>query len=44
MKAAEIDQRLQDASDELAAVVRLYELGNKHRQTVIRAAERRLRT
>jgi ferritin-like metal-binding protein YciE len=43
MKAAEIDQRLQDASDELAAVVRLYELSHKRRQTVIRAAERRLR-
>jgi hypothetical protein len=44
MKAAEIDQRLQDASDELAAVVRLYELGHKRRQTVIRAAERSLRS
>lgn len=43
MKAAEIEARLRDASDELAAVVRLYELSHKRRQTVITAAERRLR-
>lgn len=43
MKAAEIEQRLADASDELAAVVRLYESASKNRQTVLRAAERRLR-
>jgi ferritin-like metal-binding protein YciE len=43
MKASEIEQRLEDASDELAAVVRLYETGGKNRQTVIRAADRRLR-
>jgi ferritin-like metal-binding protein YciE len=43
MKAREIERRLEDASDELAAVVRLYEAGGKNRQTVIRAAQRRLR-
>jgi ferritin-like metal-binding protein YciE len=43
MKAAEIEQRLADASDELAAVVRLYEAAGKSRQSVLRAAERRLR-
>jgi ferritin-like metal-binding protein YciE len=43
MNAPEIEARLGDASDELAAVVRLYELGHKRRQTVIRAAERSLR-
>jgi ferritin-like metal-binding protein YciE len=43
MKAAEIEQRLADASDELAAVVRLYESAGRNRQTVVRAAERRLR-
>jgi hypothetical protein len=43
MKAAEIEQRLADASDELAAVVRLYESASKNRQTVLRAADRRLR-
>lgn len=43
MKAAEIEQRLADASDELVAVVRLYEGAGRNRQTVVRAAERRLR-
>jgi ferritin-like metal-binding protein YciE len=44
MKATEIERRLEDSSDELAAVVRLYEVSHKNRQTVIKAAERRLRT
>jgi ferritin-like metal-binding protein YciE len=44
MKAAEIERRLEDASDELAAVARLYEAAGKNRQTVLRAADRRLRT
>jgi ferritin-like metal-binding protein YciE len=43
MKAAEIERRLEDAGDELVAVVRLYEAGGKNRQTVLRAADRRLR-
>ena len=44
MKAAEIQQRLADASDEVAAVVRLYESMHKGRQTVLRAADLRIRT
>jgi ferritin-like metal-binding protein YciE len=44
MKAAEIQRRLEDSSDEVAAVVRLYESAGKNRQTVLRAAEQRLRT
>jgi len=44
MKAAEIQRRLEDSSDEVAAVVRLYEAAGKNRQTVLRAAERKLRT
>ena len=43
MKAAEIEHRLADGSDELAAIVRLYESAGKKRQKVLRAAERRLR-
>jgi hypothetical protein len=43
MKAAEIEQRLADASDELVAVVRLYESAGRKRQTVLQAAERKLR-
>jgi len=43
MKAAEIQQRLADSTDEVAAVVRLYEAAGRNRQTVLRAAERRLR-
>jgi hypothetical protein len=43
MRAAEITQRLADASDELVAVVNLYESAGKKRQSVLRAAERRLR-
>jgi len=43
MKAGEIQQRLADSSDEVAAVVRLYESAGRNRQTVLRAAERRLR-
>jgi ferritin-like metal-binding protein YciE len=43
MKAAEIEQRLADASDEVVAVVQLYEGAGKKRQTVLRTAERRLR-
>lgn len=43
MKVAEIQRRLEDSSDEVAAVVRLYESAGKNRQTVLRAAERRLR-
>ncbi len=43
MKAAEIQRRLEDSSDEVAAVVRLYESAGKNRQTVLRAAERKLR-
>jgi len=43
MKAAEIQRRVEDSSDEVAAVVRLYEAAGKNRQTVLRAAERRLR-
>jgi ferritin-like metal-binding protein YciE len=42
MKAAEIEQRLADASDELVVVVQLYEANGRKRQTVLRAAERRL--
>ena len=42
MKAAEIEQRLADASDELVVVVQLYEANGRNRQTVLRAAERRL--
>jgi len=42
MKAAEIEQRLVDASDELVVVVQLYEANGRNRQTVLRAAERRL--
>jgi ferritin-like metal-binding protein YciE len=43
MKAAEIEQRLKDSSDEVAAVVRLYETARKSRQSVLKATERRLR-
>jgi hypothetical protein len=43
MKAAEIQQRLADSTDAVAAVVRLYEAAGRNRQTVLRAAERRLR-
>jgi ferritin-like metal-binding protein YciE len=43
MKAAEIQRRVEDSSNEVAAVVRLYESAGKNRQTVLRAAERRLR-
>jgi ferritin-like metal-binding protein YciE len=43
MNAAEIEQRLADASRELVAVVRLYEAAGKNRSTVVRAADRRLR-
>ncbi|HET8673787.1 MAG TPA: hypothetical protein VFL87_09140 [Thermoleophilaceae bacterium] len=43
MKVAEIQRRLEDSSDEVAAVVRLYESAGKNRQTVLRAAERKLR-
>lgn len=42
MKAPEIEQRLADASEELVAVVQLYEANGRNRQTVLRAAERRL--
>jgi hypothetical protein len=42
MKAAEIEQRLVDASDELVVVVQLYEANGRNRQTVLRAADRRL--
>jgi ferritin-like metal-binding protein YciE len=42
MSAAEIERRLEGASDEVAAVVRLYEAAGKSRRTVLRAAERRL--
>lgn len=44
MTAQEIIQRLEGASDELVAVVELYESANKTRQSVLRAAETRLRT
>lgn len=44
MRSAEIQRRLEDASDEVAAVVRLYEAAGKNRQTVLRAADRRLRS
>lgn len=44
MRSAEIQQRLEYASDEVAAVVRLYEAAGKNRQTVLRAADRRLRS
>ncbi|HEX6460265.1 MAG TPA: DUF892 family protein [Thermoleophilaceae bacterium] len=43
MRAAEITQRLADSSDEVVAVVELYEQAGKKRQSVLRAAERRLR-
>ena len=42
MKVADIEQRLVDASDELVVVVQLYEANGRNRQTVLRAAERRL--
>jgi ferritin-like metal-binding protein YciE len=42
MKAAEIERRLADASDSVVAVVQLYEAAGRNRQTVLRAAERRL--
>lgn len=44
MRSAEIQQRLEYASDEVAAVVRLYEAAGKNRQTVLRAADHRLRS
>ena len=43
MRAAEITQRLSEASDELVAVVNLYETAGKKRQSILRAAERRMR-
>jgi ferritin-like metal-binding protein YciE len=43
MRAAEISQRLADSSDELVAVVSLYETAGKRRQSILRIAERRLR-
>jgi hypothetical protein len=43
MKAAEIRRRVEHSSDEVAAVVRLYESAGKNRQTVLRAGELRLR-
>ncbi len=43
MRAAEITQRLADASDEVVAVVNLYESAGKKRQSILRAAERRMR-
>lgn len=43
MRAAEISQRLAEASDEVVAVVSLYETAGKRRQSILRIANRRLR-
>ena len=43
MKATEITQRLAQVGDEVVAIVNLYESAGKKRQSVLRAAERRLR-